>query len=617
MRRKEDSLRAAILLSIVILTVLPMVVYAQPQESIQTSSTMDSGQIFDTVEPYEPISENLPGEMYTPEVSAPQSPGITISGTMKYVSETGAWLPMRQVRVVLMDEDFGPDETVASQYTDYSGHFSFTVNNDDGLWQGGRDPYVQVYSNNGAAYCKTGALIPGWYICQLPKCGNNVPEGFTYNYGTRAPASYNEAWQAIDACLGERDWVYWNSGYGGPWQRPTKVEVLWPKETWPHSHGDSIHLPSKSTANWNHATVYHEYAHCIMYALYGHFPSGSGPSPHYVYSESSEGFAMVEGWAEFMACAVDNKVTNLQGWYNGHGGNIETNDWYNCIDTGNMDGNIVEGSVASIFWDINDGTSAADRDYMFWGFDDMFVVMRYNQPDTINQFWTSWTTRWPTLSTSVGPMCTTYWQYGIDKDVYAPYGGSISINAGAAYTKSTYVTLTLSCNDWGSGVAYMRFRNSALQAWSAWYTYAASKSWTLSVGDGTKYVYVQFRDKKGLSATYSDSIILDTTLPTVTSVTVYPTKFNPRIFPGYTRIGFTLSEPCYVTIKIANSTGTIVRTLLNNVLKTAGPQTVIWNGRNTLGGIVPSGVYYIGIYAIDRAKNKASPYPIVKTVTVL
>ena len=50
---------------------------------------------------------------------------------------------------------------------------------------------------------------------------------------------------------------------------------------------------------------------------------------------------------------------------------------------------------------------------------------------------------------------------------------------------------------------------------SAWETYAASKSWTLPPGDGTKTVYVWFRDSAGnvTAIPYSDGIVLDATAP--------------------------------------------------------------------------------------------------------
>lgn len=52
---------------------------------------------------------------------------------------------------------------------------------------------------------------------------------------------------------------------------------------------------------------------------------------------------------------------------------------------------------------------------------------------------------------------------------------------------------------------------------ASWETYAASKSVTLSSGDGLKTVYVKVRDAVGNeTAAASDSITLDTAVPTVT-----------------------------------------------------------------------------------------------------
>ena len=74
----------------------------------------------------------------------------------------------------------------------------------------GRDPYVKVYSIGGAANCKTGD--DKWYVVTLPKCGDNVPDGFYFDYGVLVPGNYNDAWQTIDAVLSERDWIYWQVG---------------------------------------------------------------------------------------------------------------------------------------------------------------------------------------------------------------------------------------------------------------------------------------------------------------------------------------------------------------------------------------------------------------------
>lgn len=92
--------------------------------------------------------------------------------------------------------------------------------------------------------------------------------------------------------------------------------------------------------------------------------------------------------------------------------------------------------------------------------------------------------------------------------------GSISINGGASHTGATSATVTLSATDAASGVSKMRFSLDNVN-WSAWETYAASRSYTLPAGDGTKNLYVQYKDTAGnISTPYLDSIILDTLAPT-------------------------------------------------------------------------------------------------------
>jgi len=93
--------------------------------------------------------------------------------------------------------------------------------------------------------------------------------------------------------------------------------------------------------------------------------------------------------------------------------------------------------------------------------------------------------------------------------------GSLSVDGGAAYATSTAVTLNLSASDAspGSGVAQMRLRNFG-SSWSSWESYSTTKSWTLPSSNGTKTVYVQYKDGAGnLSSTYSDTIVLDTAAP--------------------------------------------------------------------------------------------------------
>lgn len=98
------------------------------------------------------------------------------------------------------------------------------------------------------------------------------------------------------------------------------------------------------------------------------------------------------------------------------------------------------------------------------------------------------------------------------QDNTTPPFGNISINNGSAYVNITSVNLTLSASD-PNGVVQMCISNSAIC--TSWEAYATSKSWTLPSGDGTKSVYVWFKDSAGNvnSTPYSGSIIFDATAP--------------------------------------------------------------------------------------------------------
>ena len=100
--------------------------------------------------------------------------------------------------------------------------------------------------------------------------------------------------------------------------------------------------------------------------------------------------------------------------------------------------------------------------------------------------------------------------------------GTITINNGAAYTNSATVTLTLSASDDSGTVSQMQFANES-SAYSTPESYATTKSWMLSTGQGAKTVSVKFNDPAGhWSTPKTASITLDTAAPTITSVTASP-----------------------------------------------------------------------------------------------
>ncbi len=90
--------------------------------------------------------------------------------------------------------------------------------------------------------------------------------------------------------------------------------------------------------------------------------------------------------------------------------------------------------------------------------------------------------------------------------------GTMVINGGAAFTNSTNVTINSNI----TAAAQMRLQNAG-GTWSPWMPYGASFGWALPAGDGTKTVSGEFQDVVGTVLTKSDSIVLDTTPPSVPS----------------------------------------------------------------------------------------------------
>src|SRR3989339_203731 len=114
----------------------------------------------------------------------------------------------------------------------------------------------------------------------------------------------------------------------------------------------------------------------------------------------------------------------------------------------------------------------------------------------------------------------------ITLDTTAPTG-SISINSGAATTAMTIVTLTLSAADTTSTVVSMQFSNDG-SAYSSLEAYNTNKSWAMTGGDGTKTVYVKYKDGAGnISGSITDSILLYT-IPEVTGITPSTGANNSR-----------------------------------------------------------------------------------------
>src|SRR3989339_243501 len=193
--------------------------------------------------------------------------------------------------------------------------------------------------------------------------------------------------------------------------------------------------------------------------------------------------------------------------------------------------------------------------------------------------------------------------YASSSDTSAPSSTSISINGGSSYTKSTSVTLSLSAADSVGVTGYYLSTSStkptasALSGWtsvSSTTSYRANVSYSLSTGDGSKTVYVFYKDAAGnVSSGVNDSITLDTTAPTV-SIS------SPTTSASYAAS----SSPLSIGGSASDSSG-IQKVTWSNTLGGSGiaSGTTSWSASIAL--ISSTSSNFIMVTATDNAGNTA------------
>ena len=124
-----------------------------------------------------------------------------------------------------------------------------------------------------------------------------------------------------------------------------------------------------------------------------------------------------------------------------------------------------------------------------------------------------------------------------------PSDGSIYIAHGNAVTNDTTPPLSLYAKD----ADYMAFSGDGT-TWSSWITYATSYSLFnittgagCTSGDGTKKVYVKFKNDAGESTKIYDSIVLDTVAPKLSSVVYTDVNISGTVNNG-DKITFTFDD---------------------------------------------------------------------------
>jgi hypothetical protein len=345
------------------------------------------------------------------EVSTTSTIQVTGRFTFEDADDGNIKKPIRNA-VVKVKDSWG--FTKGESTTDMNGDYSIPISISSPT-----DLYVQVWTDSSEGKVETTSTITYSGYTSTKTVDPNNPS--TWDFGEYYADYSSYQWQIMYYTQEANHWIKSNTN---PAYTMGKVTTIYPSDLipvlgdWPRAVWYYILLPNKTTAYWDHYTVYHEYGHMVMMELYGFvdFPidfqyengyyfydSCPADDPnqcvngnHVVNSVTQPEFSIVEGWAEFMEAAVES--TQNEVWYDNMGDvdgdgldnwvesnvNIESNSytatngqtykWYHGrVAPPNTNGNLVEGAAASIFWDIFD---PANDDDLSMGFDEIFSILK-------------------------------------------------------------------------------------------------------------------------------------------------------------------------------------------------------------------------------------------------
>ena len=276
----------------------------------------------------------------------PPNDPITVKGRFFYRNENGALRPFVNATIYVYDDDWGPDELVATTITDWDGRYSVTVNNDDGWFQNGRDIYVHVETTNSRFRVQDCSYWPDWTYNWTTGTRSEVSDGSVIDFGDLEPSSYLEA-PMIFGYL-NRGWNFLTTAGA---HDPGFADSCFPEGSTAYdTFWEEINIETGDETDPD--VVAHEYGHATMHNAYGgYWPPNTGGN-HGFQDILHVNFAFSEGWATFIAMAINNDNT-----YNDDNMAVSIESFSHSSNHTAGDGPKNEGHVAAGVHDVRDVAS--------------------------------------------------------------------------------------------------------------------------------------------------------------------------------------------------------------------------------------------------------------------
>ncbi len=276
----------------------------------------------------------------------------------------GSIMPLKHVKVKLVEVDVVDNNVIAEGYTDEVGYIKLSGYAEDPLFDNPEVrweiwSYVDPDEDNVAEVLVTTSSGSLYYVYSdeytIEKDKQiletiTLPDNGSVHYNTfRLCHMISE--------LHEKD----KSAGLNLFLTSKEVVIKYPSGDWPCSGGYTIYLPEDFFSFFSsrlHYVLAHEYGHCIDYHYNG-YPKTSFSGSHLINTISDPGFALCEGWAEFygywlFGTEKEKNSINKGNCYNANAGPRYYDDW---------NGHSVEGSILALLWDVMDSDNESNLDF--------------------------------------------------------------------------------------------------------------------------------------------------------------------------------------------------------------------------------------------------------------
>lgn len=273
---------------------------------------------------------------------------ITVRGRVVFLDIDGVWKPLVNASINLWDSDFLIDENLGNVATDWDGRWSFSVNNDDGWFQDGRDLYYTFKLENTRWSTGSCNFLAGSYEW---KSGvhNDLSDGTVLDFGNETASTDTnslQVWSTLN--------LAWNHAVtAGGWD-PGKIDACYP------ASGTFYDGKVNVTGSDNDGpdSITHEYGHGLMAHAYAGGDPSPGGSHGFGDCNQNQSLSWSEGWATGFMLSVRPDAT--YNWHEGQAGQPIENFSSTC-HLGETSEGWVAGSLLD-FMDSNDDDNGGSQD---------------------------------------------------------------------------------------------------------------------------------------------------------------------------------------------------------------------------------------------------------------